>query len=133
MGKPRGPNMTATLERITVAAPGPAHYAAVLRRLAEVGVDPGDVPRDFLHVRELAVWVDTVLWCFGDQHARGAVLDRLSSKAARVIVTAEMSQRKAVALAAGIPDSESDAYMASLETPLPEEEDEDVPENGLYN
>lgn len=112
---PRGPNMKATLEKHVGAEPTRLHYQAARRGLQAHGItcDLKDIPKA-AHVKDLAIWVDTVLWCSGDGNARNALLDRMLAKEARLIVDAELSSRANLANS-DVPKSEADEYMAMLE------------------
>ena len=113
---PRGPNMKATLERHVMAEPSKFHYQAARRALQGQGISCSvkDIPK-MHHVKELAIWVDTVLWCSGDGTARGALLDRMLAKEARLIVDAELSSRVNLANNNNVSTSDADEYMAMLE------------------
>ncbi len=112
---PRGPNMKATLERHVLAEPSDVHYrsAAAGLRKAGVKVHANAIPR-MHHVKELAIWVDTVLWCGGDSTARNALLDRMIPKEARLVVDAEVTSRANLAHNDTPADDAAD-YMAMLE------------------
>ena len=66
------------------------------------------------NVKDLEIWVDTVLWCGGDSHARTALPDRMLPKEARVIVNAEVSSRVSMA-GNSVDKSEAETYMKMLE------------------
>ena len=112
---PRGPNMKATLERHVTAEPSKFHYQNAAKGLRKVGLD---IPALQIHraknVKDLAIWVDTVLWCGGDSHARTALLDRMLPKEARVIVDAQVSSRMSM-VGNNVSRSESETYMEMLE------------------
>jgi len=99
-GKPnnpngRGPLMKATLERHMGAEPSAYHYQAAKHALQKSGItidSSRNIPRA-ANVKDLAIWVDSVLWCGGDQNARNALLDRMMAKEARLIVNAEIESR----------------------------------------
>ncbi len=112
---PRGPQMKATLERHVNIAPSNVHYRAAANGLRQAGIKitANEIPR-MNHVKELAIWVDTVLWCGGDSNARNALLDRMVAKEARLVVNAEVTSR------ANLSNNNTDAddagkYMALLE------------------
>lgn len=114
--------MKATLERHVTAEPSKFHYAAALRGLRAAGivVDCEDVPRA-KHVKDLAIWVDTVLWCAGDSHARNALLDRMLAKEARLIVEAEGFSRENLSTNQ-TPLDEATEYMNALKAPAEPDE-----------
>ena len=113
---PRGPLMKATLEKHVGAEPSEFHYRAAKRALLSVGISCDrvtDIPRA-ANVKDLAIWVDTVLWCAGEGNARNALLDRMMAKEARLIVNAEVSARANLAHNNAEEDTAAD-YMAMLE------------------
>lgn len=109
--KPGIPTMKETLRIFTDGPPSEVHYKAAARGLK---CRREDIP-EFPHVRALAIWVDTVLWCSGDQNARSALLDRMLAKESRVIVDGEITSRRAVADSASVSDDEARRYMERLE------------------
>jgi hypothetical protein len=111
--------MKATLKRFTEGPPTEVHYKAAAKGL---GCRRHEIP-EFPHVRALAIWVDTVLWCAGDSHARNALFDRLQAKEARVVVDGELNTRRAVAESAGIGSDEARKYMDKLAKPRPTDEE----------
>ena len=116
-GIPRGPKMKATLQRHTAAEPSEWHYQAAVNGLRQAGISikPEQIPRAH-HVKDLAIWVDTVLWCAGDSNARNALLDRMLAKEARLIVEAEVVSRGNLsANPTGI--DEATEYMNALKAP----------------
>ncbi len=102
--------MKATMVSMTLEAPSPVHIKHAARALK---CKPHEIP-EFPHVRALACWIDGVLWCGGDQHARNAILDRMCAKEARVIVQDERTARKDLAAAANVPVDEARRYMDGL-------------------
>lgn len=119
---PRGPQMKATLERHVTIEPSMLHYRAAARGLRGAGikVTANEIPRAN-HVKDLAIWVDTVLWCAGDGNARNALLDRMLAKEARLVVNAEVTSRANLATN-NVSMSEADEYMAMLERDVRERE-----------
>jgi Asp-tRNA(Asn)/Glu-tRNA(Gln) amidotransferase A subunit family amidase len=117
---PRGPQMKATLERHVVAEPSKFHYRAAAKGLRNAGVEimANEIPR-MHHVKELAIWVDTVLWCAGDGSARNALLDRMLAKEARLVVDAEVTSRANLSHN-DVPVDDAAAYMAMLEADVKE-------------
>ena len=115
--------MKATLTKYTDGEPSEAHYLAAAHGLKPARITRAMIP-EFPHVRALAIWVDTVLWCGGDQNARNALLDRMIPKESRVVVDGEITSRRAVADAANVSDDEARRYVDRLEG-----DSEDTPEN----
>lgn len=112
---PRGPNMKATLERHVNAEPSKYHYQMAAKGLRKNGLEitAKQIPRAH-NVKDLAIWVDTVLWCGGDSTARNALLDRMIPKEARLVVDAEVTSRANLAHNDTTPDDAAE-YMAMLE------------------
>lgn len=112
---PRGPQMKATLERHVNLEPSNIHYRAAAKGLRNVGIKitANEIPK-MHNVKELAIWVDTVLWCSGDSNARNALLDRMMAKEARLVVNAEVSSRANLS-ASNTPVDDAMDYMAMLE------------------
>ena len=109
--------MKATLERHVTAEPSKYHYMAAAKGLRQLGIDitAAQIPRA-AHVKDLAIWVDTVRWCSGDGLARNALLDRMLAKEARLIVDAEIRSRENLE-ANDTPVDEATAYMEMLKAP----------------
>lgn len=120
-GVPRGPQMKATLEKHVLAEPSPLHYQAARKALQAAGIscERKDIPR-MHHVKELAIWVDTVLWCAGDGNARNALLDRMLAKEARLVVNAEVTSRANLS-ANNTPADAATEYMDMLERDVKEQ------------
>lgn len=112
---PRGPQMKATLERHVLAEPSKYHYQAAAKALRKIGIkiNANGIPH-MHHVKELAIWVDTVLWCAGDGLARNALLDRMLAKEARLVVEAEVTSRANLSHN-DAPVDDASEYMAMLE------------------
>lgn len=106
--------MKATLERHVLAPPSHAHRKAAAAALPK-GIGLKDIPTDFVHVKDLAIWVDTVLWCGGDHNARNALMDRMLAKEARIIVEGEITARKGLDAADGVGVDQAKGYMSILE------------------
>ncbi len=112
-GRPPGvPSMKATLAKYLDAPPSAAHYTMAERALK---LKKNDLPRDFPHVRALLIYVDTLLWAGGDQHARAALFDRVLAKESRVVVDGNITTRRPVGDAADVAADEARKYMERLE------------------
>lgn len=136
-----GPQMTETKKLIVAMKPVEIHYKAAAKALkmrfysVAKFLKTIDQPEGFPNVKALAIWVDGVLWCGGDQHARNALLDRIDSKAARIIDQTVKDVRRPMHATKGATVSQSDAYMEELEEEiaLPELDDEPAGVDDILN
>lgn len=129
MGRTPGiPNMKATLERHVSAKPSLAHRKHASRALK---IPLKQIPVDFHHVKDLAIWVDTVLWCGGDHNARNSLMDRMLAKEARVIVEDQRTARRGLEAVDGISANQAAGYMSILEGEVAADAEESLGNNDI--
>jgi hypothetical protein len=118
--------MTETKKIITSMTPTEAHYSAAAYSVAKATKTSKPIvrkamqehfPDGFATVRHLAIWVDGVLWCGGDPHARNALFDRIESKAARLVDHTIQDTRTPMSDTRGASKTASESYMDSLPKP----------------
>ncbi len=124
---PKGPQMTATLHRHIEYAPSDVHYKAAARGLNKAGIKctAKEIPRCH-HIKELAIWVNAVLWCAGETTASTAMLDRMIPKQSRMVVENTVAPRRPMSEADDVPPDRAREYMESLEKPRPKDDENDT-------
>ena len=133
-GRPKDtPNMTATLERHIDYAPSQVHYDAAAKGLKKLGIQitAKEIPKCH-HIRELAIWVDVVMWCAGETTSRTSMLDRMIPKQSRMVVESQVTVRRPMSEAKDVPIDHARAYMEALEGPVSEPEDERPDDETLH-
>jgi hypothetical protein len=119
-----GPQMSETKKFILALKPVEIHYKRASKNLGMRWTSVANFlrkieqPEGFANVRSLGLFVDSVKWMEGCQHARNAILDRIESKAARITETTIADKRQPMYQTKGAKVSESDAYMEDLEADI---------------